>query len=88
MPEPRQLGNVARTVLASISEYLEANEDECFEVVLRVHSGDAPAAILVMKEMARRNKVALRAITFLLADRQKDAEEVLITAKLRQKKAE
>lgn len=88
MPDPRPLGNVARTVLESITDYLEANEDECFEVVLRVHSGDTPAVIQVMKEMARRNKVALRAITFLLADRQKDAEEVLITAKMRQKKAE
>lgn len=87
MPDPRPLGNVSRTVLNTVTEMLDANQNEYFEVVTSVHSGDVPATIQVLKDMAARNNMALRAITFLLADKQKQAEEVLITAKLRQKKA-
>ncbi len=81
MPQPRSLGNVARTVLETIASHLAANEDDDIEIVMHMHAGDAPAAVCLFKEYAKRNRLALRAITFLLADKQKAAEEVLITAK-------
>jgi hypothetical protein len=88
MPDPRPLGNVARTVLSTVTEMMDANQNEYFEVVSNVHSGDVPATIQALKDIAARNNLALRAITFLLAGKLKQAEEVLITAKLRQKKTE
>lgn len=88
MPEPRDLGNVARAVVTAVTESLADNQDDYFEIVLNIHAGDVPAAIHTLKALAARNNIALRALTFLLANRQKDAEDVLIAAKLRQKKAE
>lgn len=66
MPDPRPLGNVARSVLHSVCGALEQSQDAIFDV-----------------EVAAQNNLALRVITFMLADRQKDAEEVLMQAKLR-----
>lgn len=86
MPDPRPLGNVARTVLSSITDQLNENQDEFFEVVLRIHGGDVQGAIQALKEIAARNNVAVQTLTFLLADKQKRAEDLLISAKLRQER--
>ncbi len=83
MPDPRPLGNVARSVLHSVCGALEKSQDAIFDVVMNVHGEDVRAAILALKEVAAQNNLALRVITFMLADKHKDAEEVLMQAKLR-----
>ncbi len=83
MPDPRPLGNVSRAVIQAITDELERSQDEFFEISLHVYAGDVPTAMQTLKEVARANQIALRALTFLLANRQKEAEEVLISAKLR-----
>lgn len=87
MPVPRSLGNVARVVLNAITDALEANQDEFFEIVLLISAGDATKAIKALKDTAARNNVALRALTLLVADKQHGAEDLLIQAKLRRDKS-
>jgi hypothetical protein len=74
--------------MEAVSEALEANQDDFFEVVLHIQTDDKNAAVIALKEAASRNSVALQAITFLLADKLTKAEEAIMKVKLRRGRRE
>lgn len=86
MPEPRALGNVAKAVLEAITEELEHNQNDFFEVSVFILSDQHEAAINALRDMAARNNVAVKVIIFLLANQQKQAEEEIMKVKLQRRK--
>jgi len=85
MPQPRELGAVARAITEAVIAALESNSDEFFNVVLSIHAQDAQAAVMALKEASARNNLALRALTLMQANRLHDAETVILDAKLKAK---
>lgn len=88
MPQPRALGTTAKTVVESIEKSLERNTEAYFAVVLHLYSEDREEALGTLREIAARNNLAVRALTFLRAGQLHEAENVLIDARLREKGAQ
>lgn len=84
MTQPRPLGTTAKIVLESVEAALAANNDSFFGAVESL-SGDPTRAVLLLSQAASRNVMALRALTLLRADRLRDAENVIIDARLGQR---
>jgi hypothetical protein len=83
MPDPRPLGYAARSVVAVAADALEANSAKFFDVAADILCGENLAAVAALREIAERNSTTLRALILLLADRHADAQDVLMSAKLR-----
>jgi len=85
MPKPRPVGTVAKTVMESVEEALAVNNDEFFQIAMLIQRGDAQEAMETLKQMALNNNMALRAMTFMRADKLHEAEDVVMSAKLKKR---
>jgi len=85
MPDPRPLGNVARSVVSDAADALEANGAKFFDVAAAILCGENLSAVAALREIAERNSTTLRALILLLADRHADAQDVIMSAKMRKK---
>jgi hypothetical protein len=85
MPKPRPMGTVAKVVMESMESALAENNDEFFQIATLIQRGDAQEAMETLKEMARKNNMALRAMTFMRADKMQEAEDVVMSAKLKRR---
>lgn len=83
MPDPRELGNVARAVVGAVIKALDDNQDDFFDVAVCLHTDEQRRALEILKESAHRNSMSLRALTLLLANKQRAAEEVVLDAAIK-----
>ena len=85
MPQPKQGGYVERTVLKSVMERLTSSMRDTIEVVALVHEGETARASRALAGIVSTQSQAVQALTLVLADRLRDAEDVLIDARIKQR---
>lgn len=83
MPDPRELGYVAKAVIQSVIAALDANQDGFFDAAVAIHTDEERAALDYLKAAARRNSMSLRALTLLIANKQHEAEDVVLDSKIK-----
>lgn len=85
MTEPLALGRIAKAVLSAVTDALEKSQSDYFEIAILIHQNDVEAAMKAVKDVAARGNFVLRALRFMLADQNKEAEMVVMDAKFKMK---
>lgn len=85
MTSPRPIGTTAKVVLESVEEALATNNDLLFGLV-EVMFEDRELAFRLLYQASSKNTMALRALTLLRADRLRDAENVVMDSRLKERR--
>lgn len=88
MPNPLPLGNVARAIVDGMRDLEQADITDALAITAAVGKGDSEAVLNIAERLAQRNLDTFSALTFLYANQHAKAEEAVMDAKLRAKKAQ
>jgi hypothetical protein len=81
--KPKELSRIARSVLDQVQTTLLESQDDYQELQVLIAKDQKAAAAELIRTIANRNSMTVIAITYLLAEKQHEAEKVVLSAKMK-----